>query len=162
MVNLAANSYYSDALELESPKSMPLSSLYSSYRRSLLFCLLLNVSIMAISPRSALKFFETIGKLKTLKRTGWVNNDIPLPESVADHMYRMSMICFMVTDPLINKDRLLKVCMMHDVAEAVVGDITPYDGVTKEEKRKLVSNLVPYIPNIPCIHYIHYTYYRHM
>ena len=26
---------------------------------------------------------------------------------------------------------------MHDLAEAVVGDITPYQGVSKEEKRAL-------------------------
>jgi 5'-deoxynucleotidase YfbR-like HD superfamily hydrolase len=26
---------------------------------------------------------------------------------------------------------------MHDLAEAVVGDITPYQGVSKEEKRRL-------------------------
>ncbi len=40
-------------------------------------------------------------------------------------------------DPVVNKDRLVKVCLVHDLAEAVVGDITPYDGVSKEEKRKL-------------------------
>ena len=27
--------------------------------------------------------------------------------------------------------------MVHDLAEALVGDITPYDGVSKEDKRKL-------------------------
>jgi 5'-deoxynucleotidase YfbR-like HD superfamily hydrolase len=61
-----------------------------------------------IDPLNALSFFRTVGKLKLLKRTGWVNHGnfnvtsvlkyfshtfnisigIPLPESVADHMYR--------------------------------------------------------------------------
>lgn len=36
----------------------------------------------------------------------------------------------------------MKVCMVHDLAEAVVGDITPYDGVTKEEKRVLEEVLI--------------------
>ena len=36
-----------------------------------------------------------------------------------------------------NRDRLIKVCMVHDLAEAIVGDITPYDGVSKEEKKIL-------------------------
>ena len=27
--------------------------------------------------------------------------------------------------------------MVHDLAESLVGDITPYDGVSKETKRKL-------------------------
>jgi putative hydrolase of HD superfamily len=78
-----------------------------------------------------------LGKLKTIKRTGWVNNNIPLPESIADHMYRMSMMAFLITDPEVNKDRLIKICMTHDVAESVVGDITPYDGVSKEDKRRM-------------------------
>ena len=33
--------------------------------------------------------------------------------------------------------------MVHDLAEALVGDITPYDGVSKEDKRKLEE--VPWI-----------------
>jgi putative hydrolase of HD superfamily len=47
------------------------------------------------------------------------------------------MCAFMLTDPRINRDRLIKICMMHDVAEATVGDITPHDNVSKEEKRRL-------------------------
>lgn len=86
---------------------------------------------------NALKIFKVIGQLKTLKRTGWVQNDISLPESVADHMYRMSMLSFFITDPSINRDKLMKICLCHDLAEAIVGDITPYDGVSKEEKKKL-------------------------
>lgn len=49
----------------------------------------------------------------------------------------MSMISFLVQDPAVDKDKLMKICMVHDLAEAIVGDITPHDGVSKEEKRKL-------------------------
>jgi len=91
----------------------------------------------AVQPSRALDFFSVLGNLKTLKRTGWVNHEIPLPESVADHMYRMSMLSFMITDKQVNRDELIKICLVHDLAEAKVGDITPYDGVSKEEKRRL-------------------------
>jgi putative hydrolase of HD superfamily len=37
-------------------------------------------------------FLLIIGKLKQEKRTGWVNHNIPLAESVADHMYRMAVM----------------------------------------------------------------------
>jgi putative hydrolase of HD superfamily len=47
------------------------------------------------------------------------------------------MMSFLITDPEVQKDRLIKICMVHDVAEAVVGDITPYDGVSKEDKRRM-------------------------
>ena len=47
------------------------------------------------------------------------------------------MLVFMLSDPAINKDLLIKVCLVHDLAEAEVGDITPHAGVSKEEKRRL-------------------------
>jgi 5'-deoxynucleotidase YfbR-like HD superfamily hydrolase len=49
----------------------------------------------------------------------------------------MSMLVFMIADPTVNKDRLIKVCLVHDLAEAEVGDITPHAGISKEDKRKL-------------------------
>ena len=103
-----------------------------------------NYAIMAtpVAAERALNFFSIVGKLKTLKRTGWVDNEISLPESVADHMYRMSMLNFALVDPTLDKDRLIKICLCHDLAEAIAGDITPTErsGVSKEEKRKLEKN----------------------
>ena len=109
------------------------------------FGLLVTATMMAASaaasasatPRAALDFFSVVGKLKTLKRTGWVNHEIPLPESVADHMYRMSMLSFLITDKQVDRDELIKICLVHDLAEAKVGDITPLDGVSKEDKRRM-------------------------
>ena len=97
----------------------------------------MSLSTTSVAPSKALQFFNVVGKLKTLKRTGWVNHDIPLPESVADHMYRMSMLSFLITDSAVDKDELIKICLLHDLAEAKVGDITPFDGVSKEDKRRL-------------------------
>jgi putative hydrolases of HD superfamily len=47
------------------------------------------------------------------------------------------MLSFMIKDSTVNKDRLMKVCLVHDLAESIVGDITPYDGVSKEDKKKM-------------------------
>ena len=90
-----------------------------------------------LSPATALNFMRIVGQLKNVKRTGWVNSGVNLPESVADHMYRMSMMSFLITDQAVNRDRLIKICLVHDLAESLVGDITPYEGVSKEEKRRL-------------------------
>lgn len=46
----------------------------------------------------------------------------------------------MLTDSTIDKDKLIKICLVHDLAESIVGDITPYDGVSKEQKRRLEEN----------------------
>ena len=115
--------------------------------------LVMSSSSAMVSPQRALNFFSTVGKLKTLKRTGWVDHNVSMPESVADHMYRMTMLCFMITDPAVDKDRLMKICLVHDLAEATVGDITPPEvsGVSKEEKRalelKALSDIVKDIDN---------------
>lgn len=48
------------------------------------------------------------------------------------------MLAFALRDPAVNRDRLIKICLVHDLAEALVGDITPHDQkVTKEQKRVL-------------------------
>jgi putative hydrolases of HD superfamily len=38
-------------------------------------------------------FLELVELLKNTKRSGWVIRDVPNPESVADHMYRMAIMC---------------------------------------------------------------------
>ncbi|KAE8654472.1 HD domain-containing protein 2 [Hibiscus syriacus] len=59
------------------------------------------------------------------------------PESIADHMYRMALMALIAGDlPGVNRERCIKIAIVHDIAEAIVGDITPSCGVPKEEKRR--------------------------
>ena len=69
-------------------------------------------------------------------------------ESIADHMYRMAMIS-MIAPPAL-KDRLdlnkcIKMCLIHDMAESLVGDITPVDGVAKPEKNRREATTMDYL-----------------
>ncbi|KNC82162.1 hypothetical protein SARC_05543 [Sphaeroforma arctica JP610] len=84
-----------------------------------------------------LDFVLLCGELKRTKRTGWVNNNVTLPESISDHMHRMGLLAFLCDDKTLDKTRCVKIAMVHDLAEAIVGDITPYDGVSKEAKEKM-------------------------
>lgn len=53
-------------------------------------------------------------------------------ESISDHMYRMSVITMLCPpEEKIDKDRCIKLAIIHDMAEALVGDITPRDNVPK-------------------------------
>lgn len=85
-----------------------------------------------------LDYLLIVGNLKKQKRTGWIDNCVKEPESVADHMYRMGMLSFVIQDPAINRARLCTIGLVHDLAEALVGDITPteFSGVTKEDKHR--------------------------
>ncbi|XP_076898067.1 uncharacterized protein LOC143551546 [Bidens hawaiensis] len=87
---------------------------------------------------SSIDFLSLCHSLKTTKRKGWVNHGINGPESIADHMYRMALMALIVGDlPGINRERCIKIAIVHDIAEAIVGDITPSDGVPKVEKSRL-------------------------
>lgn len=89
------------------------------------------------SASSAIDFLTLCHRLKTTKRAGWVMKDIQNPESVADHMYRMGLMGLIASDiPGIDRDKCIKMAIVHDMAEAIVGDITPSDGIPKLEKSR--------------------------
>ena len=77
-----------------------------------------------------LAFFRAIEGLKRTPRTGWLDRGIPSAEteSVADHTLLTALIAWTLAmdDPALDADRVLKLAMVHDIAEALVGDITPY------------------------------------
>ncbi|OSX74361.1 hypothetical protein BU14_0292s0004 [Porphyra umbilicalis] len=86
------------------------------------------------SPTSVFQLMLLVGRLKTTKRAGWVLSGIPAPESVSDHMYRMAMAAFAL--PPAVSAHAIKLALVHDLAEALVGDITPHDGVSGDEKER--------------------------
>ncbi|KIK07905.1 hypothetical protein K443DRAFT_153637 [Laccaria amethystina LaAM-08-1] len=84
-----------------------------------------------------LAFIHVLERLKTQKRTGWVNNHIPNPESISDHMYRMALLCMLSTDTQLDISKCVMMALVHDLAEAQVGDIAPREGIPKPEKHRL-------------------------
>ncbi|KAF9439262.1 HD domain-containing protein 2 [Entomortierella beljakovae] len=99
------------------------------------------------SVKGTLQFLHTVEKLKRTKRTGWVNNDVKPAESIADHMYRMSIMALLIDEKTagVDKNRCIKMAIVHDLAESLVGDITPYDGVTNEDKHTREKNAMHYL-----------------
>lgn len=91
------------------------------------------------SLRGKLDFMHTIERLKTQTRTGWGNVGVPgRIESIADHMYRMSILALLSEeDQQLDIGKCVQMAVVHDLAEAIVGDITPHDGISKEQKQKL-------------------------
>ncbi|KAJ5519344.1 hypothetical protein LT330_008721 [Penicillium expansum] len=97
---------------------------------------------------SPVPFFHLIERLKTTKREGWRRFGINDGESISDHMYRMSIMTMMAPPTLaakINIPRCIKMALIHDMAEALVGDITPVDGVSKPEKARREASVMDYI-----------------
>jgi len=75
-----------------------------------------------------------VGRLKHLDRAGWVLAGHNAPESVAAHSWGVALRCLQHCPEGLDLARVLSLAIVHDLAEAEVGDITPHDGVAKEDK----------------------------
>ena len=78
------------------------------------------------SLQNLVKFFGIAGKLKRILRSGWLEAGVRQPESVADHTFRTSILC-MIYSSLEGLDelKLLRMALIHDLPEAIIGDVTP-------------------------------------
>ncbi|XP_060565201.1 5'-deoxynucleotidase HDDC2-like [Ruditapes philippinarum] len=104
---------------------------------------------MASNLTKLFEFFSLIGQLKRVQRTGWVLHKVSDPESVADHMYRMAMMSFLVEPSSgLSKERCIKLSLVHDLAESIVGDIAPADGVDKDDKYKREKTAMSHISTL--------------
>lgn len=91
-----------------------------------------------------LGFLGFVGKLKHLKRSGWLRYIDPSHgESVADHSFGVAAHFLALSDEELavngkkaDRFRCMMMALTHDLAESIVGDLTPHDPVTPEEKRK--------------------------
>ena len=106
---------------------------------------------------SLLTFFIKVSGCQTLKRTGWVRAGIRDPEHVSGHMFRMAVMAMLLEDNETEADdRILGgssviLSAIHDMAECIVGDITPSDPVTPEEKHeKEVAAMKSLVKDLPC------------
>lgn len=98
------------------------------------------------SASAAIDFLTLTRTLKTTKRTGWIMRGVQNPESIADHMYRMSLMAMVSSfSTTLNTDKCIKLALIHDLAEAKVGDITPHCGVSDKEKYDLELETMEYI-----------------
>ncbi|TGZ84639.1 hypothetical protein EX30DRAFT_367786 [Ascodesmis nigricans] len=95
---------------------------------------------------SPLAFLHIVSRLKTTPREGWKRFDIKGSESIADHMYRMGVICMLCPPEAgLDKDRCVKMALIHDMAESLVGDITPPDNVPSAEKKNRELEAMTYL-----------------
>lgn len=78
-----------------------------------------------------LTLFRALEHLKRTRRTGWMDRGIPPPEveSVADHTLMTALIAWILAseDRTLDASRVLKLAIIHDMAEALVGDRPPYE-----------------------------------
>jgi len=88
-----------------------------------------------------LDFFKTATNLKNISRQGWIDKlSLKYPESVADHSYSMAIMGMIISDlEHYDSEKILKMILLHDLAESSIGDYTP-DEIDKEEKERIENN----------------------
>jgi putative hydrolase of HD superfamily len=85
------------------------------------------------------EFFELSGRLKTLRRKGWQIRGIEDAESVSDHSYQLALMALVLAEKhpdSVNRDHCVALALVHDLGEAIVGDITPHDGISEDDKHQ--------------------------
>ena len=95
-----------------------------------------------VTMRDQLK--EILG-LKNVLRAGWVRAGIPSPESVAAHSWGMSMLALKLAPKELDLARILSLCIVHDIPEVRVGDLTPHDDTSTKaaDELKAMTEMAP-------------------
>ena len=86
-------------------------------------------------------FFKIILNLKNVQRKGWIDKiGIKNPESVADHSFSMTLMSMIVSELHgLDTNKIVKMSLLHDLAEANVGDFTPGE-ISKTKKLELEND----------------------
>ncbi|KAK8090504.1 hydrolase-HD superfamily protein [Apiospora phragmitis] len=104
---------------------------------------------------SPVPFFHLLERLKTNKREGWrrfgIERLVVTTTSCLCRKVMASPCAYANPNALtglaakIDLAKCMKMCLVHDMAESIVGDITPVDGVPKPEKSRREAETMDYI-----------------
>lgn len=94
--------------------------------------------------KSAMKFYLLAAKLKYKIRSGWDEKHWNISsdriESIAEHVYGTCILAISLNSQFnlnMNMEKVLKTLVIHEIGEVLIGDITPFDKTTQEQKEEL-------------------------
>jgi putative hydrolase of HD superfamily len=97
-----------------------------------------------------LAFLRAAERLKTVMRSGWTSDG--QQESVAEHTWRLCLMAMLLYGhtPGIDLARLLKMCLIHDLGEAIGGDVpAPAQKAGESKADQERSDLIQLIAPLP-------------
>ena len=85
---------------------------------------------------SLLKILEVAARLKLTTRHCWTAPD--RKESVADHSWRIALMAMLLAPefPDTDMDKVIKMCLIHDLGEAFTGDIPTFWKTEADERKE--------------------------
>lgn len=87
-----------------------------------------------MDPRSVLDAMLVAERLKDTTRHCYTTKG--RHESVAEHSWMMTLLAFFLRDefPEVDMDKVIRMCLIHDLGEAFTGDIPSFDKTQADEK----------------------------
>lgn len=94
--------------------------------------------------KNSMRFYLLATQLKYKIRSGWDENHWNVGkerlESIAEHVFGTCILALSIDSEFktnLDIDKVIKMLVLHEIGEVVIGDITPFDNVTPEEKMKI-------------------------
>lgn len=93
--------------------------------------------------KNVIEFFKHNMVLYEKKRSGWDSKHWDVKgkvETVSDHVYSTMCLAYSINKNYnldVNIDKVLKMLLVHEFGEILIGDITPFDNVTVIEKQSI-------------------------
>lgn len=95
------------------------------------------------------EFLNAIEKLKCNTRHCWTTSG--RQESVAEHSWRLAVMAMLCRDeyPNLDIDKVIKMCLIHDLGEAITGDIPAFwkTEVHEAEEENAIVTLLNMLPD---------------
>lgn len=99
--------------------------------------------------RNFIDFLNKAEKLKCNTRHSWTSSG--RHESVAEHSWRLTLMALLCGDeyPDIDINKVIKMCIIHDLGEAITGDIPAFNKTDdhREAEKKAVMDLFSSLPD---------------
>lgn len=95
-----------------------------------------------------LNTLHIVEKLKDTTRHSYTSKG--RHESVAEHTFRTALMAYFMKDefPEANIDKVIKMCLIHDIGEAFTGDIPAFDKTSADEETEK-RLLYDWVDNLP-------------
>lgn len=98
--------------------------------------------------RAFLDFLKVAEKLKCNTRHSYTSSG--RHESVAEHSWRLTMMAYFMQDefPEADIDKVIKMCMFHDMGEAITGDIPAFEKTSadSDHENNVLDELLDTLP----------------
>ena len=101
-----------------------------------------------MTPEKLLGALEVAGKLKDVMRHSWTAGG--RRESTAEHTFRTALFAYFVKDefPETDIDKVIKMCLIHDLGESFTGDIPSFEK-SKLDEEKEEDMLTGWVVSLP-------------